>query len=547
MEKVNEVKISVFESCLKSGSLFINSNNKYATLLVFIPGWTLRPIDFYDLLNALVCDSRSENILYGADLFPFSYSNSYLSNANPEDIAAQLALSINKACQKNRYSRIFIMGHSIGALLARRTVLLAKEKEYAWVDLLNRMVLLAGTNRGFVPYNSMFSFFALIVPVFRVAKLIMSMQIGSVWVTSLRMKWIKTYCYGKIKGPEIVQIYGDQDAVVSEDDAIDINRFDVSVIDVIRGADHKSFCKMKNGVDGYEQVLNSFIRGDCEQNTNRFLKPREKIIFLIHGIRDFAEWHHALEYEIEKKDRNIDVIPVQYGYFNLLQFLLPHQQKRAVRVFVDKYVQEVSLSPDAEVFVAAHSNGTLVFQQAVEKNDFIKVERVFFAGSVVNQNVKWNEFPYKGRVKYLRNVCANKDVPVGFLCKALHEIPFPFMKNFGTGGYKGFVSVEKSIQNCFISGGHGSALKSKSRRQLVEYMLCDEEELQRNRNCFDKPLKNPWWLSVLSRLAFFILFILFIIMIIVFCVLIPAIHPPWIAVVSGASMAIMLLWMLQKI
>lgn len=557
MSKSDTSSYATLDACLSTGSLYRNENGNHSKLLIFIPGWVHEPKRFFPLLNSLVTDGSANNILFDADIFPYKYNNGLLSNEKPDNICQTLVTTIEEFYTTHNYSEIYILGHSIGALLARRVVLMAKEEKYEWYRHLKRIVMLAGTNRGFTPQHTSHKVGIFIISLLNrnIATLIMDMQLGSKWVTSLRMKWIKTFNYGKMQSPKIVQLFGDRDLMIAEDDAIDLYRFDVSVIDKIEGATHSDFCAMEKGgkVSGYGNIVEAFTRNDfILGEAHKFIKKREKLIFLIHGIRDFAEWHHALEYEIEKQDKKIDVIPVQYGYFNLLQFLLPHQQKRAVRVFVDKYVQEVSLSPDADIEVAAHSNGTLVFQQAIQEHDYIDVRKVFFAGSVVSQNTGWDTGQYYGRIKHLRNVCANKDVPVGFLCKALHVFPF---FNFGTAGYSGFKSGGGSndgkgrnsvVENCYIQGGHGTALKTVHRKGLVEYLLDSENTSSSNTSYHDKPLKSPLWFRILSLAAVCVL-VACIVLIVGAYWYVGLIPDKGVSVFLAAMLTVLLLWLLQKI
>ncbi|MBO8093181.1 MAG: hypothetical protein J7D60_07730 [Prosthecochloris sp.] len=543
LKKHTEINPSL-KSALASGTLYHTHTTK--TLIVFVPGWMNSAQKYSPLLDALLSDSSPENILNGADLLPFKYDNSISSQADPEKVSADLALFIDETMKKNSYSTIYIIGHSVGALLARKAVLVAKEKKYTWYQALDRLILLAGTNRGFVPNTKILKISALVINLLNlpVARFIMSMQLGSTWVTSLRIQWMKTYDYGRNPGPKVVQLYGEDDSIISEDDAIDVHRFDISIIEKIRGADHNSFANMTEGPE-FNRIIHAFSRDDFQHNHGKFLKDRDTLIFLIHGIRDFAEWHHALEYEIEKLDRKIDVIPVQYGYFNLMQFLLPHQQKRALRVFVDRYVQELSLSPHADISIAAHSNGTLVFQQAIENYPFINVNKAFFAGSVVDQRISWDKSPYTGKINTLLNVCANNDVPVGFLCKALHFIPF---LNLGTAGHTGFTTANglPIVQNCFIKGGHGAALRSENRHKVVDFLL-DSHENPTSNGCHQEQIKPHPLVSLISSQAPIFLIAAFALLIGGYIFITDVSDSTSTGVIGSGIYTMFLLWLLQKI
>src|SRR5207244_4069973 len=87
-----------------------------------------------------------------------------LSNASPNDIAAGLNTAIQEVDAQHSYRRIVLVGHSIGALVTRKAFLYARgaavdtkdptgsplpgRQPVGWASKVVRMVLLAGTNRG---------------------------------------------------------------------------------------------------------------------------------------------------------------------------------------------------------------------------------------------------------------------------------------------------------------------------------------------------------------------------------------------------------------
>ncbi len=522
------------------GRLYVNAASlpDQRTLLVFVPGWTLAPKKFVSLLMSLVCDSKLADVLGGCDILPFRYANSMISNIHPSEVASNLATQIQDAMVSRRYNRIYLMGHSIGALLLRAALLVGKEESHPWTSAVRRLVLLAGTNRGFMPGTFVQKLGAFIVSLFNlpIARLIMEAQIGSEWVTSLRLKWLRTFAGGETSPPEIVQLYGEEDLVVAADDSLDINRYDNSVVERLAGIDHEGFCHVDENHPSYEKIQEAFSRKLPSPEKPR-TKDRHMLVFLIHGIRDFAEWHYALDYEIETRDEEIEVIPVQYGYFNILQFLLPHQQRRAVRVFVDKYVQEVSLSPKAKIAVAAHSNGTRVSQQALAENDFIQVDRAYFAGSVVPTNIPWSREPYHGKVRKLRNDCATKDIPVGILCSALKWTPI-IGRGLGTAGFHGF--QDEMVHNQFIDGGHGAALKSNHREFVARYLIGIKDEVS-----ITKKAKHPRFMRLFSKWAPLAIVIFILILLGIYTAM--ALLPNGMGVLLSAAFTFMLIFLLQWI
>lgn len=443
------------ENAIENGEFYKNSSSSQddRTLLVLVPGWRFKPFHYKGLLLKLM----KENFLSGCDLLPYKYQNGPCSNKDPQDIAKELSNRIQKQQENRKYKSIYVIGHSIGALFIRQAILNVyvdnkKLPPSSWVSIVKRLILLAGTNKGFVPPSRISEFLVSlgdsVSSFFPIATLIRSCLRGSTWVTSLRMEWLRVFSTNQ--SPEIIQFYGSMDNYVGEDDFLEINRFDTANFFKLEGVTHKGFSSIH--VNHYQAIRNAF-RCKLKHDLIPDEKKRDHLIFLIHGIRDFSEWQDALDYEIEKIQKNITVIPVQYGYFNILQFLIPFERARAVRVFVDKYVQEVSKSPNAYISVAAHSHGTLVFEKAVRENSFIKVDQAYLAGSVLPKDTPWSDYN-KYRVGKILNVKATRDWPVGILCNALKWVS----KDLGTAGYHGF-DDENMVRNYSLEGPHDVALQ----------------------------------------------------------------------------------------
>src|SRR5262249_51054457 len=150
---------------------------------------------------------------------------------------------------------------------------------------------------------------------------------------------------------------------------------------VLAGVRHDDFWNLPvRNQEAYHQTRDAFSVA-LKAPPARSLSPATRIIFLIHGIRDFADWQEKLAYEISKRDPRAKVVSVRYGYFNILQFLLSTQRRRCVRSFADLYIQELARTSNVqEVCVAAHSNGTYVLAQALRQYPDMRVKNVYLAG-----------------------------------------------------------------------------------------------------------------------------------------------------------------------
>jgi pimeloyl-ACP methyl ester carboxylesterase len=254
---------------------------------------------------------------------------------------------------------------------------------------------------------------------------------------------------------------------------------------------------------------------EADQGTER------TVVFLIHGIRDNAEWQEDIDYNLRSLHKEIRTLPesaiihiaqVRYGYFNALQFLFPSERKRAVRSFSDEYLRVLARFPDLKqenIHVYAHSNGTFVFGQALKRYKEIKVNRVLLGGSVLPTDFPWRRYVNsreqsagicsqsggRRQVMQLLNYAANADWPTGLLCRGLSFLPGldgPLL-GVGPGGTDGFKDLlnfnlckdnykqlDKSATagmvcgwNFFLKGDHGATLMPgvQAPVRIAEYLL----------------------------------------------------------------------------
>jgi len=226
----------------------------------------------------------------------------------------------------------------------------------------------------------------------------------------------------------------------------------------------------------------------------------EQAVFLVHGIRDFAGWEDSLaarcrEVAADHGQRLIEPIEVRYGYFNAFQFLLAAERERATQSFLDLYAQSKARYPNAVCHAAAHSNGTYVVANALRNNEYVELQRVYLAGSVLTRDFDWadvgpNRNPsgdaqcgvIRDRVRSDR---AAQDWPVGVLCWLLAGLGrLPFLRTFygmlGTGGLHGFLKrsdaagTEFIVENAYLPGPHGEALNSKYHGEIARFLLTGE-------------------------------------------------------------------------
>jgi len=175
-------------------------------LIVFVRG--LHPFfprkALYQRIEQLLKDKLPNH-----DLYSLEYLGTYWSSADPEKLARRLEEEVRKKTAENKYTQLYLVGHSFGALLLRQAILYAAElteQTDDWLRKVKRVILLAGANRGFQPYTGLLELIAsfgtllqrlpLIPPFLRFGPLAVYGLSGSVWTSEgvkSRIDWLQSF------------------------------------------------------------------------------------------------------------------------------------------------------------------------------------------------------------------------------------------------------------------------------------------------------------------------------------------------------------------
>lgn len=466
-------------------------------LIVFVHG--LHPLPWvsdYQPIEAMLKESIPD-----CELFMFRYWGSYWSGQNPDALAARLEQEIAHEVQTKNITKLYLVGHSYGALLLRRAILINMEATATshWKRLAERVILLGGVNRGFLPYNVGWRIGAAIAALFQwlptplcVGQLALKGLRGSDWVTNLRMTWLSK----QSTVPFTVQIRGTKDSLVGPHDSLDVSRSSNSRELVIDDMGHKDLALLvkanrANVTPKLKETIADALTAEVGKAEAPAMPPPDYVVFLIHGIRDFAEWHEDLGETIRRTaaeiNTTVEVVPISYGYFSALQFLFPTARVRCARSFRDQYVQNFARNPDAVFSAVAHSNGTYALTWAMMKNRFIRLRHIFLAGSVLYRKFNWRELYVDGMK--VRNECAAWDWPVGAICWFLRML---YWRRLGTSGVYGFIGSFVHplgggfVRNSLRRGGHSTALKARRHETIARFVLTGEE-------MSDSVADLSWW------------------------------------------------------
>jgi pimeloyl-ACP methyl ester carboxylesterase len=428
------------------------------------------------------------------------------------------------------YKRIVLVGHSLGALIARKLYVAAcgddpkapfePEVNRApscndWAPLVERIVLLAGMNRGWRishhlnPWSAiLWSVGTAIGKAFEVLTrrklLIFQIRRGAFFITQLRIQWLrmrqrtKHSNFGKAL---TIQLLGSIDDVVSSRDNIDlVSGGDFIYLDI----PHSGHADVIN-MEETKRAIPSDPKTIGEKRTEIFAQaltatpPELKrigvipddqgiqiladevtdVIFVVHGIRDEGYWTHKIARIVRKRaavtGRVFATETSSYGYFPMLPFLFAWQRRDKVEWMMDQYADAVARYPNADFHYVGHSNGTYCLARALELYPCCRFKRVVFAGSVVSRSYDWKRFLSSitedqdhhkgggaeqrrrkwGEVESVLNYVATSDWVVAWFPK-FFQTPLS-IQDLGSAGHDGFsdaVPVEKATSTDHILETH---------------------------------------------------------------------------------------------
>lgn len=421
--------------------------------------------------------------------------------------------------------KIIFIGHSLGALLARKVYIYAcgtnpetpLEKALQpreWASKVDRVILFAGMNNGWkLNYQVNFKYatqlrLGLFIMLFFSVKrtpLILKFRRNGEAITRLKLESIamqKNVPHKGVGNAPIIQLLGTIDDLVSPDDNIDL----------VSG---KNFIYLEMPYSGHVDVIDltnnkkvKFNNESCEigeirskillkalKNIDKELKPESieiskefeiipnplvtDVVFIVHGIRDKGYWTKKIGQRILKESRKqnlngkcFEIETTSYGYFPMLNFLLPSIRRSKVEWLMEQYAKNSVMYPNAEFSFIGHSNGTYILSKALKEYPLCRFKHVFFAGSVVNHYYDWKKMIQDRKVNHIYNIVASQDYVVGIFPNALRFLRFTAL---GAAGYVGFkphsTSIKGISQFISIKGGHGEAISETYWDHITHFIL----------------------------------------------------------------------------
>jgi hypothetical protein len=151
-------------------------------------------------------------------------------------------------------------------------------------------------------------------------------------------------------------------------------------------------------------------------NISSPLRGNQKVlVILLHGIRTAAWWQNRVASIIETETA-ATVVPLKYGYFDLLKFLCPFRScRRAPIERLRKQIEGIREQyKDYKLIVFAHSFGTYALSRILFENPYFTFDRIILCGSIIADSYDWTRVqnqivPSKKRDAII-NECGIRDV-----------------------------------------------------------------------------------------------------------------------------------------
>lgn len=516
-----------------------------ATLVLLLHAYSLAPESLYALRDRIrtLEGFRTEG---EATIHIPPLALSIFSREDPSTIVNGLIEEVDRVLAQpgKSFSRIVLLGHSYGALLARKLYVVAcgetpdapfepsisHRTGRDWAAKVDRIVLLAGMNRGWQVSHHLSLTNAVIWTLgigvgnliwlgTRRKPTIFYIRKGASFITQLRIQWIKMRQQATLRGVGgalTVQLLGSVDDMVSPDDNVDLisgrdfvyrdvpysGHENVIDVDDTTPLPHPAADGVATLGDARFAVIGKVLQADDEALLSTSVIPDDvpppqanesvrDVVFVIHGIRDEGYWTHKVARRVQalarerKSDAVVATVTSSYGYFPMLSFLLPGKRRKKVEWLMDQYSEALALYPNASFSYVGHSNGTFLLARALEEYPSCRFHNVVFAGSVVPTGYRWVEAHDKKQVDNILNYVATADWVVALFPKAIEMLHLP---DLGSAGHDGFSRKygEPATQIRYVKGRHGAALSENHWDAIARFVLDGKviegaESLERSR------------------------------------------------------------------
>lgn len=523
-------------------------------LVVVLHAYMLNP-DSLRHIQALIFDCHDKD---SVDIWVPALPLAATSCANPvaicNDLLNQIDVLWNARITQHAeaYDSIILVGHSFGALLARKVYVYAcgenakapfesgieQKSPRIWASKVERIVLLAGMNRGWsishhmAPRNALFFSAGLAWgKLWRLASrktpAIFHIRRGAPFLTNLRIQWLvmrQEAANGKDIGRAMtVQLLGSVDDMVSPEDNVDlVSGRDFIYLDVAKTG-HSNIIAMNDSTEAADRkekfrdallLSQAALQEKCVIPSDWRELPNidndvTDLLFVMHGIRDLGYWTHKIARRVLARvnqnkahgllnERGVltkyQTETSSYGYFPMLSFLFPWRRRAKVEWLMEQYAEGMAQYPNARFSYVGHSHGTYLLTKALNEYPCCQFKHVVLAGSVVRTDYAWSQFLQQGRVEKVLNYIASADWVVAWFPNAMQMLG---LQDLGGAGHRGFDSGQiDQIQ--YVKGTHSAALHEDNWDAIADFVIHGSKVEP------PQPIKESqqsYWVNKISKVA----------------------------------------------
>lgn len=141
-----------------------------------------------------------------------------------------------------------------------------------------------------------------------------------------------------------------------------------------------------------------------ESKRKRQEEIKRKVVILVHGIRDQALWQSQVRACL--RNAGFTVFLTNYGRFDLFRFYVPFPLFRnSVIDDVYRQIRQVKKNnPHSEICVIAHSFGTFIISNIMEKEFDLVLDRVIFCGGVYSKKIQFEQFSNRFKPQIINEI-----------------------------------------------------------------------------------------------------------------------------------------------
>ncbi len=165
------------------------------------------------------------------------------------------------------------------------------------------------------------------------------------------------------------------------------------------------------------------------------MKQKRKVVITLHGINTVGLWQKEVAPVIS--EQGWVYYPLDYGNFSPFKFMWHKKRDKKVSWFRNEF-DDIREHIDPVVpSVIAHSFGTLIVCEALEKYEDIVLDKLILCGSIVPQDFDWRKIIERNQVTTVKNDSGGKDLWAGLAGK--------FVKGTGPSGRDGFAQKHAKV------------------------------------------------------------------------------------------------------